>query len=462
MAASPDGHLYILGDVRGNDYARPQPVILKATVRRSAPDAIEVDPGPFQKLRLTAKGDRRDYVLDPKPIADGGQATVFGARHRATGTRVAFKRLKVKNDDNIARMRREIEAGQRYGDNPHVVPVLDFDLGATWLVMPLASDTADEARDEFEDPQGLLELVAAICEGLRRPHRDGWVHRDLKPQNILRLEGTWAISDWGLGRRPRGRTSQPGRTQIGMLYGTEGFAAPELSDDAHEAGPQADIFSLGQLIGWAITKQWPRANRPLIPTHTLWQTAVEVMTHDDPTQRPVTVDDALMLAKSAVSSAVRHDTRPELGPSIAMSAAASEEAARPKAARLTLPPSPLTDVAIERMIVEGLLGRIEFDGQVVTIVKDGYGAKMQGRLAITIDQIGKVVFKPATRWIHGYIQIVVKGRPAVPDQRGIFLGGRPPMDDPLSISFRLRANEDISRLRDAIEAAVGQERATQG
>ncbi|WIN00438.1 protein kinase [Actinoplanes oblitus] len=319
MAEAAEGPVYLLGDVRGNDHSRPRPVILKATIPRPAPAAAEDGPtsfrdlrlaamgdrrsedGPtsFRDLRLAAMGDRRSYALDATPIADGGQATVFGARHRASGTRVAFKRLNRRSVDDIARMRREIEAGQRYGDNAHVVPVLDFDPGASWLVMPLASGTAEEVLDELEDPRRLLDLVAAVCAGLRRPHQDGWVHRDLKPTNILRLDGEWAVADWGLGRRPRGQTSQPGRTRAGFLYGTEGFAAPELSDDAHEAGPQADIFSIGQLIGWAVTRQWPRANRPLIPAGTVWQTAVEVMTHDDPARRPASVDDVLELVRSA-------------------------------------------------------------------------------------------------------------------------------------------------------------------
>ncbi|MGA3488218.1 serine/threonine-protein kinase [Micromonosporaceae bacterium DT55] len=449
---------YILGDVRGNDLQLPRPVILKATLPHQAQPAEVGMATPLHQLRLAAKGERRDYALEPKPIAEGGQAIVFSARHRASGARVAFKRLKIKNPENVARMRREVEAGQRFGDNAHVVPVLDFDPVAGWLVMPLASDTAAETLDEFESPLGLLELVRAICEGLRQPHKEGWVHRDLKPANILRIDGIWAVADWGLGRRPRGRTSQPGRTQVGVLYGTEGFAAPELSDDAHEAGPQADIYSLGQLIGWARTTQWPRANRPLVPAETPWQAVVEVMTRDDPTQRPATVDDVLALVTSAVADtgnlqAAASDVEPSVhGPLVV-----AIEPERQPAAQQVFTPAPVLNSSAEPRVVKGLLGRVEFDGHVVTIVKDGFGPKMKGSRAVEINQIDAVVVKPATHWNHGYIQIIVEGQSPVPAQRGLFLGGRPSMEDSLSMSFRYRTNEEISRLKESIEAAIGRE-----
>ncbi|MEQ4305546.1 DUF4429 domain-containing protein [Plantactinospora sp. B6F1] len=461
MAVALNRHVYILGDVRGNDLQLPRPVILKATLPHQTQPAGVGMATPLHQLRLAAKGERRDYALDPKPIADGGQAVVFGARHRASGARVAFKRLKIKNPENVARMRREVEAGQRFGDNAHVVPVLDFDPAAGWLVMPLASDTAAETLDEFESPLGLLELVKAICEGLRQPHKDGWVHRDLKPPNILRIDGIWAVADWGLGRRPRGRTSQPGRTQVGVLYGTEGFAAPELSDDAHEAGPQADIYSLGQLIGWACTKQWPRANRPLVPAETPWHTVVEVMTRDDPPQRPATVDDVLALAMSAVAATGNSQAAPDLEPLVHSPLVVAVEPERQPAAQRVLTPAPVLGSSNEPMVVQGLLGRVEFDGRVVTIVKDGLGSQMKGRRAVTINQIDTVAVKPATRWNHGYIQIIVEGQSPVPEQRGLFLGGRPPMEDSLSMSFRYRTNEEISRLKESIEAAIGRERSVQ-
>jgi hypothetical protein len=139
--------------------------------------------------------------------------------------------------------------------------------------------------------------VTAICAALRPAHELGWIHRDLKPANLLRRNGVWTVADWGLGRRPRGQTTNPDRTRVGASYGTEGFAAPELSTDAHQAGPQADIYSIGQIIGWAKRGVYPLANTPLLPQEGPWRHVVKEATQADPARRPATVDDLLELIR---------------------------------------------------------------------------------------------------------------------------------------------------------------------
>jgi protein kinase-like protein len=133
------------------------------------------------------------------------------------------------------------------------------------------------------------DLVTAMCMALREPHRQGWVHRDLKPDNLLRFADRWVVADWGLGRRPRGQTTHPRRTQVGVQFGTEGFAAPELAVDAHTAEPAADVYSIGQIIGWALTGAWPQQNVPLLPSSGPWRTIVRAATLHDPDRRVATV-----------------------------------------------------------------------------------------------------------------------------------------------------------------------------
>jgi serine/threonine protein kinase len=163
-------------------------------------------------------------------------------------------------------MRREIEAAQLLGANPHMMPVLDYSGRYDWFVMPLADGTAETLQPALTGVPELRELVAAVCQALRPAHDAGWVHRDLKPANLPQLAGKWAVADWGLTRRPRGQTTSPDRTRAGAAFGTDGWAAPELSSDAHAAGPPADIYSIGQIIGWAVIGQLPQANiRPRRP-----------------------------------------------------------------------------------------------------------------------------------------------------------------------------------------------------
>jgi hypothetical protein len=335
LTATPGGDLLLLGDVRGNEVLVPQPVIVAvstpqpntaradtdhpaapvpdSTARpRPKPDSTHPATGSqepataatatmnqpvdrYDPVRIAARGSRRDYALDRKPIASGGQATVFAAAHKPTGTRVAFKKLHSRSPNDMARMRREVEAAQLFGGHPHVMPVLDFSPTYDWFVMPLVTDTAQTLAANLRSEPILRDLVAAVCDALREPHQRGWIHRDLKPDNILHLDGRWAVSDWGLGRRPRGQTTDSRRTKIGGRFGTEGFAAPELSVDAHAAAAQADIYSIGQIIGWALTGQWPRANVPLLPSAGPWRTIAKAATEPDPGRRPATVGDLLTL-----------------------------------------------------------------------------------------------------------------------------------------------------------------------
>jgi serine/threonine protein kinase len=166
------------------------------------------------------------------------------------------------------------------------MPVLDNSDVYAWFTMPLAGDTAETLRLQLAEDANLRELVTAVCAGLGPAHEAGWIHRDLKPSNLLQLDGQWTVADWGMTRRPRGQTTDPDRTRAGAPFGTDGWAAPELSADAHAAGPQADIYSIGQIIGWAIIGQQPLANIPLIPDNRPWREIVTTATHFRPRPPP--------------------------------------------------------------------------------------------------------------------------------------------------------------------------------
>lgn len=254
-----------------------------------------------QLICLLARREDKDYRPEHE-LAPGGQAVVFKATHKITGAHVAIKRPRRRDEDSLRRMLREIEAMTRFGGRRNVVPVLDASADGTWFVMPLAEATARDHAAQLRDGEQLRGLIMAIVAGLRTPHEEGWIHRDLKPENILRINGQWAIADWGIGKRPRGMTSTPGRTHTGSLYGTEGYAAPEASLNAHKAGPPADIYSIGQIIGNILTGRQPQPNIPLLPDHPSWREVVEKATQFNPTHRPATVDELQTLLERALGS----------------------------------------------------------------------------------------------------------------------------------------------------------------
>jgi len=252
---------------------------------------------PWFLMPWLARGKKADYAMDRQPIDEGGQGAVYPAAHKPTRIPVALKRLRFRDEDSVHRMGREISAGGRFGSHPNVMPVLDADPDGQWFTMPLANGNAASHADRLRETGTLLDLVEAVCEGLRRPHAEDWIHRDIKPANILFLEGQWVVGDWGLGRRPRGQSSGPRRTRTGTGFGTEGFAAPELSGDAHNSTPATDIYSIGQLIGAILTGRRPQANIPLLPESGPWRAVAAEATRHDPADRPQDVDEFLRLLK---------------------------------------------------------------------------------------------------------------------------------------------------------------------
>ncbi|MET8128253.1 serine/threonine protein kinase [Streptomyces sp. NPDC005231] len=258
-------------------------------------DLTSASEAAHDSVRRNARGERKDYLCPREPVPDGGQADVFRATHKATGTIVALKKLhqKYPSDRQVARMRREIEIGQLLDGHPHAMPILDFGTDHTWFVMPWAEATAEDRRESLQEPAHLRALVNALASVLSTAHEPGWLHRDIKPSNILYLDGRWTLADWGIVRRPRGQTTKVGRT--GLYIGTEGFAAPELSETPHDATASSDIYSMGRVIAWALTGDLPRTNLPLLPPPGPWRSIVRAATHQDPQRRPQAISDLLAL-----------------------------------------------------------------------------------------------------------------------------------------------------------------------
>jgi serine/threonine protein kinase len=168
------------------------------------------------------------------------------------------------------------------------MPLLDADPDSKWYVMPLADGDLMTLRSRLDDA-GLVDLVAQAAKGLRVAHDAGWVHRDIKPQNLLRLPGDddirshWVVADWGLVRGPRGITTHP-LTSTHDHIGTEGFIAPEVLDGAHQVTPAADVFSLARVLTWAVTGRWPLAG-DFEPPPGVFRRVVRRGTARDPSQR---------------------------------------------------------------------------------------------------------------------------------------------------------------------------------
>jgi serine/threonine protein kinase len=181
----------------------------------------------------------------------GGMSTVLAAFDRRLERPVAVKLLAEHLADDsqfVARFRREALSAARLV-HPNVVQVFDFGLdessGRHYIVMELirGQSGAEILRDEgILGVQEALSMVLQACRGLDYAHRNGVVHRDVKPGNLLRAEdGVVKLADFGIAKAV---SDESAITQVGSVIGTAAYLAPEQAA-GETVGPPADLYALG-------------------------------------------------------------------------------------------------------------------------------------------------------------------------------------------------------------------------
>ncbi len=170
--------------------------------------------------------------------------------------------------------------------HPNIMPVVDQDLDADppWFTMPLASESlADKlARDHKVgsfDTHPWQDILAAVEE----LHRLGYVHRDLKPQNILYVGEVWVLSDFGL-VLPTARETTV-LTGTNSAYGSHFYAAPEQAQDFRNTPEAADIFALGCILHDAVVPNPGRIPFAQIREDGSYGPILEKCTEADPRKR---------------------------------------------------------------------------------------------------------------------------------------------------------------------------------
>ena len=193
----------------------------------------------------------------------GGMSTVLEAFDRRLERHVAVKLLAEHLADDkqfVARFRREALSAARLV-HPNIVQVFDFGLdersGRHYIVMELirGQSGAEILREAgVLGVQEAMSMVLQACRGLDYAHRNGVVHRDVKPGNLLRAEdGNVKLADFGIAKAV---TDESAITQVGSVIGTAAYLAPEQAA-GEEVGPQADLYALG-----VVTYQFLRAACP--------------------------------------------------------------------------------------------------------------------------------------------------------------------------------------------------------
>jgi eukaryotic-like serine/threonine-protein kinase len=180
----------------------------------------------------------------------GGMSTVHLAFDQRLERYVAIKLLAEHLADDptfVSRFRREALSAARLV-HPNIVQVFDFGFDEGhhqhFIVMEHVpgSSCAELLRDRGHlDVDEAVDIVSQACRGLDYAHRNGVVHRDVKPGNLLVSDAEVVkLADFGIARA----TDQSSITQVGSVLGTAAYLAPEQAR-GEEAGPRADLYSLG-------------------------------------------------------------------------------------------------------------------------------------------------------------------------------------------------------------------------
>lgn len=209
-------------------------------------------------------------------LGRGGMGTVWRGEDEILSRTVAVKELRfpsgVEEGEKqrlITRTLREAKAIARIRSKSAITvfDVVDED-GRPWIVMELVEgrSLAEHIRKDGPlSPRRAAEVGLAVLDVLRAAHREGILHRDVKPSNVLLEEGTdrVVLTDFGIAKVE----GDPSVTSTGMLVGAPSYISPERAR-GKPPGPPADLWSLGGLLYAAVEGSPPYDKGSAISTLT--------------------------------------------------------------------------------------------------------------------------------------------------------------------------------------------------
>jgi hypothetical protein len=205
------------------------------------------------------------YAVDGL-LGRGGMGIVYRARRVGGGPTVALKVLLPREEleaDVEELFLREIEV-TRALRHPNIVSLLEFGRHEGRMYFALEYCARGSAEKLRRDRGGRLSLPVVLrialdtAEGLAAAHEAGFVHRDLKPDNVLLAEdGTARLADFGLAKSFQ-QTGLSGMTATGAVAGTFHFMPREQLTAYRQVRPVSDVWSLAATLYFLLTGEYAR------------------------------------------------------------------------------------------------------------------------------------------------------------------------------------------------------------
>lgn len=228
---------------------------------------------PDAKLSFLCDDCRETLRSNPQPIPNyqmirilgqGGMGSVMLARATADGRAVAVKTLLPEvavSEQSLKRFMREIEVAASL-QHPHIVSYIEHGThnGIVYLVTEFVggmdASKLSKARGGKLDYREVVIIIEQTLGALDFAHSLGFVHRDIKEQNIL-VDGSYPnytakLTDFGLAKSFK-QTGMSGVTMVGDVAGTIAYMPPEQVRDFKEVKPPSDIYAIGMTAYSLIT-----------------------------------------------------------------------------------------------------------------------------------------------------------------------------------------------------------------
>ncbi|OGU34471.1 MAG: hypothetical protein A3K13_13475 [Gemmatimonadetes bacterium RIFCSPLOWO2_12_FULL_68_9] len=219
--------------------------------------------GQGSDLRARLQDAVTDAYRVEKELGGGGMSRVFLAEEVRLGRKVVIKVLppEMAAGVNVERFEREIQLAARL-QHPHVVPLLTAGSAGDILyyIMPFIKGEALRAKlaREGELPVGeAVRILRDVADALAYAHREGVIHRDIKPDNVLLSDNHAVVTDFGVAKAVSASTGESSLTSLGVALGTPAYMAPEQAVADPHVDHRADIYALGALAYEMLTGRPP-------------------------------------------------------------------------------------------------------------------------------------------------------------------------------------------------------------
>ncbi len=229
-----------------------------ASMAPAAPTADDVRIG----TRLCGRYELR------RVVADGGMGRVYEGIDKQSDSRIAVKMLHqdvARDEIALERFRREYEINASL-PHEHIVKVLAFEHDMVSQARILVMEFLDGEelryilkREKVLSPERVVRMISQVAMGLDEAHARGFIHRDLKPDNLflcgtregddIKLLDFGSVKDTGNNRKKL--------TMLGTTIGSPYYMAPEQAQGLETIDPRADVFALAAVVYECITGEVP-------------------------------------------------------------------------------------------------------------------------------------------------------------------------------------------------------------